>query len=113
MLGNGTAHTGEGHYEFHLCRRLQRGQNDGLLADISPLSNLRERFEAFGFQVKEIDGHDLGQIIAALEPGGEKPLAILAHTVKGKGVAAIEGNPHAHYAKISEKIALKWKRGLQ
>ncbi|WP_341282321.1 1-deoxy-D-xylulose-5-phosphate synthase N-terminal domain-containing protein [Paenibacillus sp. FSL H8-0537] len=89
------------------------GQNDGLLADISPLSNLRERFEAFGFQVKEIDGHDLGQIIAALEPGGEKPLAILAHTVKGKGVAAIEGNPHAHYAKISEKIALKWKRGLQ
>lgn len=94
------------------------GQNDGLVADISPLPQLRDRFEAFGFRVREIDGHDYGAIIEALDaapaPGEDagKPLAVLARTVKGKGVRAIEGNPEAHYAKIPAKTADKWKRGL-
>ncbi|WP_426445874.1 1-deoxy-D-xylulose-5-phosphate synthase N-terminal domain-containing protein [Paenibacillus sp. S-38] len=88
------------------------GQNDGLLQDISPVNRLRERFEAFGFHVREIDGHDFPAILGAVEPHPDGPLAVLAATVKGKGVRAIEGNPDAHYAKIPEKTADKWKRSL-
>lgn len=85
------------------------GQNDGYVHDISPIRNLRQRFEAFGFVVREIDGHCLADILAAIEPHPEGPVAILATTIKGKGVAAIEGNPEAHYAKIPVKLAHKWK----
>jgi transketolase len=85
------------------------GQNDGYVHDISPIRNLRQRFEAFGFAVKEIDGHHFEEIVAAIEPAPDKPVAILANTIKGKGVAAIEGNPDAHYAKIPLKLAHKWK----
>ncbi|AFC31106.1 transketolase [Paenibacillus mucilaginosus 3016] len=88
------------------------GQNDGLLEEISPVPRLRERFEAFGFHVRELDGHDYGEILHAVEPPPDRPLAVLARTVKGKGVRAIEGNPDAHYAKIPEKTAEKWKRSL-
>ncbi|MEW4370246.1 1-deoxy-D-xylulose-5-phosphate synthase N-terminal domain-containing protein [Paenibacillus kandeliae] len=88
------------------------GQNDGLVQDISPLPHLGDRFRAFGFDVVEIDGHDLEQITAALEGKAERPLAILAHTIKGKGIKAMEGNPAAHYAKISRAQAYKWKEAL-
>jgi transketolase len=88
------------------------GQNDGYIQDISPIRNLRQRFEAFGFVVKEIDGHDFEDILAAIEPDSKAPVAILASTVKGKGVASIEGNPDAHYAKIPEKVAHRWKVSL-
>ncbi|USB31661.1 1-deoxy-D-xylulose-5-phosphate synthase N-terminal domain-containing protein [Paenibacillus sp. YPG26] len=85
------------------------GQNDGYVDDISPIRNLRERFEAFGFAVREVDGHQHEAIFSALTPDSEKPLAVLAHTVKGKGVAALEGNPDAHYAKIPANLAKRWK----
>ena len=85
------------------------GQNDGYIDDNSPIRKLKERFEAFGFAVREIDGHDHDAIIAANAPDREKPLAILARTVKGKGIPALEGNPDAHYAKIPANLARKWK----
>lgn len=89
------------------------GQNDGLVSEISPIDNMKERFESFGFLVKEIDGHNIEEIITELEPDSKKPLALLARTIKGKGVKAIEGNPDAHYAKIPERVAIKWKRGME
>ncbi|MFC4777987.1 thiamine pyrophosphate-dependent enzyme [Paenibacillus sp. GCM10023252] len=89
------------------------GQNDGYVKDISPIHSLRQRFEAFGFAVREIDGHDFEAILSAVEPDPERPVAVLATTVKGKGVAAIEGNAEAHYVKIPEKLAKRWKAGLQ
>ncbi|MFY3807812.1 hypothetical protein ACOS9C_26425, partial [Escherichia coli] len=64
------------------------GQNDGLVADISPQPRLAERFEAFGFEVCEADGHDVAALRTLLEPdrtAAVKPLAIIADTVKGKG----------------------------
>ncbi|WP_084159296.1 1-deoxy-D-xylulose-5-phosphate synthase N-terminal domain-containing protein [Paenibacillus taiwanensis] len=88
------------------------GQNDGYVHDISPIRNLRQRFEAFGFVTTEIDGHHVEHILAAIEPDPEKPTAVLATTIKGKGVAAIEGNPEAHYVKLSEKLAYRWKVSL-
>ncbi|MBU9723431.1 MULTISPECIES: 1-deoxy-D-xylulose-5-phosphate synthase N-terminal domain-containing protein [Bacillaceae] len=89
-------------------------QNDGYVHTISSLENLRERFESFGFETLEINGHDFEEIIRSLNIIGRssKPLAILAHTVKGKGVPDIEGNPNSHYAKIPQRLKNKWKRSI-
>lgn len=91
------------------------GQNDGLVADISPLPELAARFAAFGFEVTELDGHDLGALREALagpQPG-DRPLAIVANTVKGKGVAAVEGKAASHYVTINAARAATWKRTIR
>lgn len=64
------------------------GQNDGMVADISPLPDLAGRFAAFGFDVVETDGHDLAGLTALLagdRSSATRPLAVIAATVKGKG----------------------------
>ncbi|MEQ0564846.1 1-deoxy-D-xylulose-5-phosphate synthase N-terminal domain-containing protein [Amycolatopsis sp. NEAU-NG30] len=91
------------------------GQNDGLVADISPLPDLRARFAAFGFATAEVDGHDLGALrdVLAGTGDGDRPLAVVANTVKGKGVPVIEGKAASHYVKIDAARAAKWKRTLR
>ncbi len=69
-----------------------------------PRGNLRAVFEGFGWRVLEIDGHDFGAIFGACadarEAGaGERPTAILAHTIKGRGLSFTEGI-HAWHARI-------------
>ena len=89
-------------------------QNDGFVHNISPLGDIKGRFEAFGFHTLEINGHDfreIGESLLEME-ASSKPLAILAKTVKGKGVPDIEGNPKAHYAKIPNRLKRKWKRSI-
>ena len=57
------------------------------------------RFEAFGWWARSIDGHDMGQILAALDEARKvsgRPALIAARTLKGKGLAAIEGKPGWH-----------------
>jgi transketolase len=57
------------------------------------------RFEAFGWSARAIDGHDLGQLLAALDAARQtsgRPTLIAARTLKGKGLAAIEGKPGWH-----------------
>jgi transketolase len=91
------------------------GQNDGYVADISPLPDLPARFAAFGFEVVEVDGHDLAALRAVLAPdraGITRPLAVVAHTVKGKGVPAVEGKAAAHYVTISPARAAQWKKAI-
>lgn len=72
--------------------------NDRGTETVQPLEPLDKKFEAFGFSVHCIDGHDIGQIIdaleaAPLEPG--KPTCIIADTIKGKGVSFLESG-HVH-----------------
>jgi transketolase len=91
------------------------GQNDGYVADISPLSDLAARFAAFGFEAVEVDGHDLAALTAVLAPDRateRRPLAVVAHTVKGKGVPAVEGKAAAHYVSITPARALQWKKAI-
>lgn len=93
-------------------------QSGGKIEDISGLYPLREKWEAFGWYVSEIDGHNMEQIITVLEnaskrgraankegmgilPGQEppkphQPVIIIAHTIKGKGVPYMEGNNAWH-----------------
>ncbi|MEU0180254.1 1-deoxy-D-xylulose-5-phosphate synthase N-terminal domain-containing protein [Streptomyces sp. NPDC006207] len=89
------------------------GQNDGMVADISPLPHLAERFAAFGFDTVEVDGHDLGALsalFAADRSAATRPLAVVAHTVKGKGVPPVEGKAASHYVTIDAARAAQWKR---
>ncbi|MFH1086848.1 MAG: hypothetical protein V1772_13935 [Chloroflexota bacterium] len=58
-----------------------------------------DRWAAFGWRVREIDGHDMGQIMAALDWAtgtDDAPCAIIANTVKGKGVSFMENRPEFH-----------------
>lgn len=67
-----------------------KAQIDGLVEDVMPITPLREKWEAFGWHVLEIDGHDFGQIRDALEKARaekERPTLVVAETVKGKGVS--------------------------
>ncbi|WP_193176025.1 transketolase C-terminal domain-containing protein [Oricola nitratireducens] len=68
-------------------------QSDKHTEVISPLGNLRQKFEAFGCSCLEIDGHDHVQIAGALCAPSEngKPKIIVANTVKGRGVSFMEG----------------------
>src|SRR5438105_11323791 len=75
-------------------------QLDGFLKDILDPAPLREKFAAFGWNAVEIDGHDFGQVIPTLEKArankSDKPTAIIADTIKGKGVSFMENNPKWH-----------------
>jgi transketolase len=55
--------------------------------------NVRAKFEAFGWDAVEIDGHDMDQIVEALERSRtvDRPAAIVAQTKKGRGVSSMEG----------------------
>jgi transketolase len=91
---------------------LNGGQNDGYVADISPLTDLATRFMSFGFEVSEVDGHDLGKLVALLAPR-DTAHVVLATTVKGKGVPATEGKAGSHYVKIPPARAKLWKAAIR
>lgn len=88
------------------------GQNDGYVADISPLTDLPARLAAFGLEVSEVDGHDIEKLMAAIVPT-DRPKAVLATTIKGKGVPATEGKAASHYVKVSPARAKQWKAAIQ
>ncbi len=70
-----------------------RLQNDTFVADIQSLEPLADKWRAFGWHVIEIDGHNMEEIVRALETAKTikgKPVLILAHTVKGQGVSFME-----------------------
>ncbi len=64
-------------------------QIDGCTEDVMPLEPLKDKYEAFGWHVLEIDGHNISAFVAACDEAKaivEKPVLILAHTIPGKGV---------------------------
>lgn len=80
-------------------------QYDGTIMEVAGLNNLPEKIRAFGWKVTEADGHDIKDMIRAYqESEAGKPLAIIANTVKGKGVSFMEGNPLWHHSELSEKL---------
>lgn len=76
--------------------KVQQNDNVNKIKNLEPLA---ERWGSFGWEVAEIDGHDFGQIKEAFEKFGKtkgKPFAIIANTLKGKGVSFMELNPAWH-----------------
>ena len=76
-----------------------RIQNDDFVNVQMEVGDVASKIEAFGWSVREINGHDMEEIVEALEwasNGNSGPSAIVAHTVKGKGVSFMEDNPSFH-----------------
>lgn len=74
-------------------------QLDGMTDDIMPMGNIADKIRSFGWNVIEIDGHDIRAIYDALieaQSVTDIPTFIVANTVKGKGVSYMEGNPAYH-----------------
>ena len=74
-------------------------QIDGKVSAIKDIAPLRDKWQAFRWRVHEIDGHDFGEIAAALAAfrlEREKPTMVIARTVKGKGVSFMENNVNFH-----------------
>ncbi len=78
----------------------------GSTVEIMDLGHLAGKFEAFGFETREVDGHDeaaltqtIGELIAS---SSDKPKALIAKTVKGKGVSFMEHNNRWHYTRLDD-----------
>lgn len=67
----------------------------------SKLEPLEEKWKAFGWDAKSVNGHSIEEILQALggfrERQSQKPLMIIANTIKGKGVLSLENNPKSHH----------------
>lgn len=72
----------------------------GSTREVQDLEPLADKWRAFGFAVREMDGHNIGELrqsFASLPIEVNKPTAIIAHTIKGKGVAYAENNMKWHH----------------
>ncbi|PJE58429.1 MAG: transketolase [Candidatus Portnoybacteria bacterium CG10_big_fil_rev_8_21_14_0_10_36_7] len=93
-------------------------QIDGFTEDVMPLESLEDKYEAFGWHVIEVNGHNIEKIIDAINMSKaifEKPVVIIAHTIPGKGVEFMEFDFKWHGMppnKEQADIALKQLRTL-
>jgi transketolase len=89
-------------------------QATGRSTEIMQMEPLAAKWEAFGWCTREVDGHDLAAITDALHrpnPPGQ-PLAIVAHTVKGRGVSFIQDDNNWHYRSPSADELTKARQEL-
>jgi len=79
-------------------------QSDGNTEDIMNCASLAAKFSSFGFHSQEVDGHDVAALCDAFRlRNQELPNAIIARTIKGKGVSFMENNRDWHHASLSQK----------
>lgn len=81
-------------------------QSYGLVKEVLDLEPFADKWTAFGWNVTEIDGHDfdaINQSLREIPIKGGKPSAIIAHTVKGKGISFMEGQLIWHYKSPDEE----------
>ncbi len=118
MLGDGELQEGEvwegamfaSHHKLdNLCAIIDynKMQSDNLNENIIKLEPLSEKWKSFGWNVIEINGHDINEIESAFTEAKKlkgKPSVIIANTIKGKGVSYMEGLPNWHGSvKLSEE----------
>ena len=83
-------------------------QNDYYVDDLMPIEPIADKWRAFGWNVLEIDGHDMQAVVAALETAKvfeNQPTIIIARTIKGKGVSYMENMCEWHGKAPSEEQA--------
>lgn len=80
-------------------------QNDGLSKEIMYYPNYKERFGAFGFDVIEINGHQIDEIYDALRKSHtpDRPKAVVANTIKGYGISFMENDNSWHHNRLTQK----------
>lgn len=85
---------------LHVIIDFNRWQATGRSQEVLALDPLADKWRAFGWHAEEVDGHDLDAITRALNAAPkspDKPTALIAHTVKGKGVSFMEDDNNWHY----------------
>ncbi|MFD2349539.1 transketolase [Nonomuraea ferruginea] len=118
LLGDGELHEGQiweaaaaaGHYGLgNLVAIVDRNGYclDGKVDDIITIEPLADRWRAFGWDVVEVDGHDVPALLDTLlrlrDGAPAKPTAVIAHTVKGKGVGFMERDFGWHLGWLAEQ----------
>jgi transketolase len=81
-------------------------QQSASVQEVISLEPLAEKWRAFGWHALEFDGHDMAQVVDALQapPQPGKPTALIAHTVKGKGVSFAENSYLWHNNMVTEEV---------
>ena len=127
LLGDGECDEGQvweaamasAHYKLDNLTAIvdrNRIQNDRFTDQVMELEPLPDKWRAFGWNTLEADGHDISQLLDAIDEAKAtkgRPTMIIAHTVKGKGVSFMENNPDFHgkapnkdeYALAMEELA--------
>lgn len=118
MLGDGELHEGS-NWEAAMCAAHYRVSNltaiidfnkvaqSGHVANLVGVEPLADKWRAFGWEVREIDGHDMVQIVEGLDAlpfNPDKPSALIAHTVKGKGVSFAEDTYVWHSNTVTDEV---------
>lgn len=120
MIGDGELQEGS-NWEAAMAAAHHRAQNltaivdynkvqqSGRVSTMMSLEPLAEKWRAFGWAVREIDGHDMAQIVGALDelPYAAGPSVIIANTVKGKGVSFAEDTHLWHSNMVTDEVYAK------
>lgn len=80
-------------------------QKMNTVAETMRVVDWRKKFEAFGWDIQEADGHNVNELeqVLTLKNDTGKPRVLIAHTVKGRGVSVMENNPNWHYRMPNRK----------
>jgi transketolase len=91
-------------------------QINGMTEDVMPIEPLRDKWEAFGWQVIEVDGHNFNDIVEAFSFAKavmDRPTIVIAHTVPGKGIKEIEYKYEWHGKPPSKEEEERWLKELR
>lgn len=127
LLGDGELNEGS-NWEAAMCANHYKVTNlitivdrnqlmiDGRTEDVMSLEPLSDKWRAFGYIVKEIDGHDFEQLDEAITYAIEEqraPVVIIANTVKGKGVDYMENDVKWHYGSMNSELANRARESVK
>jgi transketolase len=118
LMGDGELHEGSiweaaqlaSHLKLNnLCAIIDRNMvgQSGHVAEIVDIEPLADKWRAFGFEVREVDGHDVGQLVDAFDSlpwRSDRPAALIAHTVKGKGASFAEDTYVWHSNAVDQTV---------
>jgi transketolase len=121
LLGDGECEAGQiweaamaaAHFKAHRLIAIldyNKYQETGPISREMALEPLRAKWESFGWQVREVDGHDIAALLAALEMIKEVdqgPAILIAHTIKGKGVSFVEQDFTFHGRALNAEQAVR------
>ncbi|MDI6786162.1 MAG: transketolase [bacterium] len=85
-------------------------QVDGPTKDVMNMESIAEKYQAFGWEVKEIDGNNMSEIVHNLDEFDLKrigPSILIGNTIRGKGISFMEGNIDFHYTRLDKKLKSK------
>jgi transketolase len=126
MLGDGELHEGSNweaalagsHYRLANLTAIvdhNKISQSGRVEEIIGIDPLADKWRAFGWEVRELDGHDMGQVIDALDAlplHAARPTALIAHTIKGKGVSFAEDTYVWHSNNVNDETYARALREL-